>query len=177
VESFDELVSHYYDRVFRAALFMCGDRQAAEDLVQESFLAAGQSLDRFEGRSSPYTWLYGILLNKFRKWLRERGEMRYLQEMADEGHADAAADRLEAVVQEPMQEIEKQEMADLVQEAILELPPYHRSVLVLRYLEAFSYEEIAESLGCSIGTVKSRIHYALKKLARRLRLARGFEED
>ena len=71
-KDFQTLVHEHYDRIFRAARFMCGDQYAAEDLVHETFLAAAQSFGRFQGRSSVYTWLYGIMLNKFRRWIRKR---------------------------------------------------------------------------------------------------------
>jgi len=176
IESFQELVEHYYDRLFRAALFMSGDRETAEELVQESFLAAGESLNTFEERSSVYTWLYGILLNKFRKWLREQGGALSLQQITErsDGEGDAALLAAEGV--QPLQQLERREIAEQVQNAIRQLPPHHRSVLTLRYLEELSYEEISTMLGCSIGTVKSRIHYALKKVANQMRYIRGLDE-
>jgi len=176
IESFQELVERYYDRLFRAALFMSGDRGTAEELVQESFLAAGESLSTFEERSSAYTWLYGILLNKFRKWLREQGSALSLQQITERGDDEGNAAPLAAEGVQPLQQLERKEIAEQVQNAIRQLPPHHRSVLTLRYLEGLSYEEISTTLGCSIGTVKSRIHYALKKVAKQMRHTYDLDE-
>jgi len=168
-QSLDKLARAHYDRLFRAALFLCNDASVAEDLVQETFLAAIRSLGSFEGRSSHYTWLYGILLNKFRAWLRRRdGRIAIGDLPAGEGTADAA----ELIADEgpgAEQNVARREAAEVVRQALDELPAHHRSVLVLRYLERMSYQEVADTLGCSLGTVKSRIHYALRKIGGKLK--------
>lgn len=160
-----ELAEKYYDRLFRAALFMCGEEGVAEELVQETFLAAAESLDSFEGRSSHYTWLYGILLNKFRGWLRQKDrQAASLQRRADNMDVAGASELIEGETPEASEKMIQRETAERVRQAIDALPPHHRSVLVLRYVEDMSYQEIAETLDCSLGTVKSRIHYALEKV-------------
>jgi len=175
--SFQELVDEHYDRLFRAALFMSGDRQVAEELVQESFLAAAESIHRFEGRSSIYTWLYGILRNKFRRWLRKKGKTVSLQLLEDRAPGDENPLSLKSEETHPPDRVESEETAEIIREIVDELPPHHRDVLVLRYMEDYSYKEIAEALDCSIGTVKSRIHYALDKVGHRLRTKGGFEDS
>jgi RNA polymerase sigma-70 factor (ECF subfamily) len=175
VVTLDELVDQYYDRLFRSALFLCGDRKVAEDLVQETFLAAGESIDRFEERSSPYTWLYGIFRNKFRSWLRKKDRAVSLQHLGQAGNGDGSEFTLEDEERGPEEELARQEEGELVQEVVDELPDHHRRVLVLRYVEEYSYQEIADALDCSIGTVKSRIHYALKKVGRKLRKQHGID--
>jgi len=165
----DELARTHYDRLFRAALFMCNDADTAEDLVQETFLAAATSLESFEGRSSFYTWLYGILLNKFRAWLRRKGRAIALDEMVSDTEDGSLADLLADDRPDAPEQMTQRETAALVREALDELPAHHRSVLVLRYLETMSYQDVADALGCSLGTVKSRIHYALQKVAGKLR--------
>lgn len=164
-----KLVEEHYDRIFRAARFMCADLAAAEDLVQETFLAAAQSLGRFEGRSSTYTWLYGILLNKFRRWLRHKGRSALSLQRMGEGDTGRGADEvLETDYPGPEQNAERREAAELVRGAIENLTVEHRSVITLRYIEDMSYDEIAEALNCPVGTVKSRIHYALQRIAKSL---------
>ncbi len=172
-ESLQELVHSHYDRLFRAALFMCGSPEAAEDLVQETFLAAVTSLPSFQGRSSSYTWLYGVMLNKFKGWLRQKGGPISLQQIAEESDLAGASELLAADEPGAHEQVVRRETAQIVREALDELPHHHRSVLALRYLEGMSYREIAESLGCSLGTVKSRIHYALRKVAGKLEHRRG----
>ena len=167
--SFQQLVEEHYDRLFRAARFMCGDPQAAEDLVQETFLAAGETLDKFQGRSSAYTWLYGILLNKWRRWLRGRSRrVISLQGMAWNDEADNPADLLESNLPSPAGSAEEREAAEQVRRAIEDLPEDHRAAVILRFVEDLSYQEIGEIMGCPLGTVKSRIHYALKKIGKEL---------
>ena len=164
----EQLARQHYDRLCRAAVFMCGSVDAAQDLVQETFLAAATALDSFEGRSSSYTWLYGIMLNKLRRWLRNKDKVHSLHEPVWGSDGAAALELLEADQPAVDEEVARREEARMVREALDQLPPHHRSVLVLRYLESMSYEEIAETLSCSLGTVKSRVHYALRKVADRL---------
>jgi RNA polymerase sigma-70 factor (ECF subfamily) len=168
-ENLRKLVDEHYDRLFRAARFMCGDLSVAEDLAQETFLAAAESLKTFEGRSSTYTWLYGILLNKFRRWLRRRGVRALsLQAIGSDDEGEHSRDYLQADQPGPGELAERREAAGLVRTAIQGLEADHRSVVMLRYVEEMSYSEIAEVLDCPIGTVKSRLHYALRKIGRRL---------
>lgn len=176
-KSLHRLVEEHYDRIFRAARFMCGDMAAAEDLVQETFLAAAESLSSFEGRSSTYTWLYGILLNKFRRWLRhkERAAVSLHRTVGDDDERDGQ-ETLEAAQPGPGEDAERREAAELVRRAIQELTAEHRSVVTLRYVEGMSYYEIAEVLGCPVGTVKSRMHYALQKIAKKLPDSVGLPE-
>ncbi len=163
------LVDRHYDRLFRAARFMCGDEEAAEDLVQETFLAAIDARHRFEGRSSDYTWLYGILLNKFRGWVRRRkASFLSLQELSGPSDRGGGAAQLEADVPGPVQRAVRRENIEQVRDAIQELSPDHRAVITLRYVEQLPYQEIADLLDCPLGTVKSRIHYALQQIAESL---------
>ncbi len=164
--SLRELVEQHYDRIFRAARFMCGETAAAEDLTQETFLAAGESLSRFRGKSSPYTWLYGILLNKFRRWLRRRKRRTAisLQAISDGSAGREGAEVLEADVPLPEEYAAQREDAGRVRAAMDTLTPDHRGVIALRFMDGLSYQEIANALDCPVGTVKSRIHYALLKI-------------
>jgi len=168
-DEFHNLVHQHYDRIFRAARFMCNGQQAAEDLVHDTFLAAAESWKRFQGRSSTYTWLYGIMLNKFRRSMRKRStKVISLQQRADED-ALSIGDMLESDNPLPQDDIERRETIRHVRAAVLELPAEHRSVIALRFVEGLSYQEIGEALGCPLGTVKSRIHYALEKIGARLK--------
>lgn len=167
------LAREHYDRLSRSAVFLCGNRDAAEDLVQETFLAAVTALPSFQRRSSSYTWLYGIMLNKFRAWLREKNGMVLLPDVSEDSEASNPADLLEADELGAYEKLVRGETAQIVREALNELPAHHRAVLALRYLENMSYEEIAKVLDCSLGTVKSRIHYALRRIAAKLKRLQG----
>jgi len=162
---FQALVEEHYDRLFRAARFMCGSRQPAEDLVQETFLAAGESIKHFEGRSSPYTWLYGILLNKWRRHLRRRSRRTFsLESMSWDDERRSAAELLPSEAPDPADNAQQQEATAQVRRAIRQLPEDQRAAVTLRFVEDLSYQEIGQILDCPLGTVKSRIHYALKKI-------------
>jgi RNA polymerase sigma-70 factor (ECF subfamily) len=167
-QEFRRLVEEHYDRLFRAARFMCGDPQAAEDLLHDTFLAAARSLERFRGRSSAYTWLYGIMLNKFRRYLRRKGSRALSLQAIGHGREDARGEMIASETPGPVERLESKEAARRVREAIQELSPDHRSVVTLRFLEGLPYAEIAEMLDCPVGTVKSRIHYALQNIERHL---------
>ncbi len=167
----EKLARAYYDRLFRAAMFMCNDVKVAEDLVQDTFVAAVKAIDRFEGRSSHYTWLYGIFLNKFRSWLRKEKKQRQvsLQERADMYEMSNVGELLESDMPDTSEIMQQHERADAVREALDELSPEHKVVLVLRYVEGMPYEKISGVVDCPLGTVKSRVHYALQKVGNKLR--------
>lgn len=168
-EEFRSLVEEHYDRLFRSARFMCDDSQAAEDLVQETFLAAADARDRFEGRSSDYTWLYGIMLNKFRRWLRrKKRSFLSLQLLGGRGEDSRGTPPVETDSPGPVEQLLRQEQIEQVRRAMEELSADHRAVVTLRYVEGMSYEEIAEAVDCPLGTVKSRIHYALQHIGQYL---------
>jgi RNA polymerase sigma-70 factor (ECF subfamily) len=162
------LVEDHYDRLFRAARFMAGDLGTAEELVQDTFLAAAEGGKRFEGRSSEYTWLYGILLNKFRRWLR-RKRPRTVPLAGNPASSASRADSLASGEPTPLEAAIRKESVRQVREALDGLSADHRAVVTLRYVEGMSYEEIAGVVGCPTGTVKSRIHYALRRIADHLR--------
>ena len=168
-QSLRKLVRQHYDRLFRAARFMCGDLSTAEDLVQDTFLAAAKSLKNFQGRSAIYTWLYGILLNKFRHWLRRKdATIASLHLTSAEDGGAAPADFLPSQSPGPDQLAEREEMAQLVRSVVDTLSEDHKGVVTLRYVEGMSYEQISQTLDCPIGTVKSRIHYALLRIGEKL---------
>ncbi len=154
-----ELVASYGDRLFRSACLLCGDEAEAQDLVQETFLQAVRSAHRFGGRSSVYTWLHGILLNLTRHYHRDRKRMVYDEELAR---------RETAVAEETPSRLDVETASGALGEALQRLSAPHREVLVLRFYEGMKIHEIAAHLGASRGTVKSRLHYAIAELQRRL---------
>lgn len=148
---------------------MCGDETVAEELVQETFVGAVKSINNFEGRSSYYTWLYAILRNKFRSWLRKKDRKPVsLERTAGEEEGWGVDEFLEDDQPDAEKTLIRREEVHHVRAALDELPPHHRDVLVLRYLEDMNYQDIADTLECSLGTVKSRIHYALKKVGKKM---------
>ena len=154
-----ELVVSHGDRLFRSACLLCGNQAEAQDLVQETFLQAVRSAHRFGGRSSVYTWLHGILLNLTRHYHRDRKRMVYDEELARQ--------ETPALEENPSR-LDVEMTTGALAEALRRLSGPHREVLVLRFYEDMKIHEIAAHLGISKGTVKSRLHYAIAEMQRRL---------
>jgi RNA polymerase sigma-70 factor, ECF subfamily len=142
------------DRLLRSAYLLCGNATEAQDLVQETFLQALKSAHRFRGESANYTWLHGILLNVSRRHHRKQKRFvldeNIVLETPINGSAEAEADR--------------EFRATRVAHALQTLSPEHREVIVLRFYENLKIHEIAAQSGMSAGTIKSRLHYALRCL-------------
>jgi RNA polymerase sigma-70 factor, ECF subfamily len=151
-------VAEHGERLFRAARYLLGNEQEAEDLCQATFLELCRSIDRFEGRASLYTWLYRILLNLYYRRLRRRRLERQAQ-----------ADVVTAESWDPPEPRADAEHRDgRLREAILALPRIYQTVIVLHYLESRSAVEIGAILALPAGTVRSRLHEARTLLRRRL---------
>src|SRR5689334_9018832 len=170
--AFDELVTRYRTRVFGMIYNMAHSEQDAWDLAQESFLKAWKSISRFRGQSSFYTWVYRIVMNVTIDWLRKKqirggaGEFDDAVQLKEVDPASRTAPHADAL---PHERMEQSEIRERIDAAIAQLSPEHRAVILLKEIENMQYNEIAESLGCSIGTVMSRLFYARKKLQNLLR--------
>jgi RNA polymerase sigma-70 factor, ECF subfamily len=172
-EAFRELVERYQRRVLAVVTGMLHDREAALDVTQETFIKAYRSIGRFKGDASFYTWIYRIAVNlaidyQRREWRRPAtGNNRGPSGSGHEDLLDRISDETPAA--DPFHATVDSELRDRVREAIDELTPDHKAVILLRELEGLSYEEISRVMQCSKGTVMSRLHYARKKLQRRLK--------
>jgi len=166
--AFEELVRRYSERAYRAAFRVVRDAQIAEDVLQEALLKAYRSLRSFESRSSFYTWLYRITVNLAldRQRRDKRGPML---EWNDEIARDVEPRGVVNAPANPEVASQRVQIRALVAEGIQELPDGQREVLLLREVEGLSYEEIAQSMEISKGTVMSRLHYARKKMIAFLR--------
>ena len=166
--AFDWLVTHYHAPVFNLILGMLSDPTDAADGTQEVFLKAFKGIRQFRQGSSLKTWLYRIAIREalnHRRWFR-----RHLQKNVsidaepEEGQARIEIEDLHAT---PFDQLASREIQSVVQQALAQVPEVFRSAVILRDLEGLSYEEVAEVLECSVGTVKSRIlrgRRALKEL-------------
>jgi len=163
--AFETLVRRYSERAFRAAYRVVRDQQAAEEVLQEALIKAYRALPRFEARSSFYTWLYRITVNLALDW-RRRSKREPTVEWDDAiAHEVDPRGLVAATVSvDPEVEMRRHEIRDLVSAGIQTLPDGQREVLLLREVDGLSYEEIAESMQISKGTVMSRLHYARKKM-------------
>jgi RNA polymerase sigma-70 factor (ECF subfamily) len=158
--AFERLVERYYQRVDRLAQQVVRHPMAAEDITQECFLRAYRALPRFRGEASFYSWLYRIAINLCLNYLRQQATR---VSTAEEPEASAFP------VADPSSLLENQERERLVRAAINALPAHYRVAIILRDLEGFSYQEVADILGVPLGTVKSRINFGKRLLRKTLR--------
>src|SRR2546423_13014132 len=171
-EAFDELVTRYRIRVFAMIYNMVHNEQDAWDLAQESFVKAWKSIKRFRRHSSFYTWIYRIVMNVTIDWLRKKqikGAGTEFDDSVRVKEVDPAARTVPKAGPLPHQRMEQREIRARIDRAIGQLSPEHRAVILMKEIEGMQYHEIAEALGCSIGTVMSRLFYARKKLQNSLR--------
>ena len=180
-EAFRVLVERYQGRAYGLALRVMRDEEQARDVVQEAFLKAYRSLDRFEGRSSFYTWFYRVVMNLCIDAKRRQPPGRMVE--WDEGHAletpvGTGLDAVDPVRQQasgPAGDLERAELRETIRRAIEALPDDARQSLLLREVDGLGYSEIAKSLGIPKGTVMSRLHHARRRL-RALLAEQGVEE-
>ncbi len=161
--AFEALVRRYSERAYRAAYRVVRDSDMAEEVLQEALIKAYRGLERFELRSSFYTWLYRIVVNLALD-RRRRAKRAPQLEWDDRVAREADPRAVMPSSTDPELASRRSEVCELVSLGIQELPDGQREVLLLREVEGLSYEEIAQSMQISKGTVMSRLHYARKKM-------------
>ncbi|HEV8111991.1 MAG TPA: sigma-70 family RNA polymerase sigma factor [Planctomycetota bacterium] len=154
--SFQLLVERYQERIFSLARHYTRNAVDVEDLVQDTFLKAFSRLDTFQGQSSFFTWLYRIAVNTILDGIKRRG--RSPVNIVEDPEAVAAPGSTR--VSGPSAGMERDEIARITHAVLGELPEIFRAVLVMREFEDLSYQQIADVLGISIGTVESRLFRA-----------------
>lgn len=170
VESFELLISSYDKRAYNIAYRVMGNEEDAKDMAQEALLRVYRSIKDFRGQSSFSTWLYRIVTNVCLDELRRRKNEKYvsmdstIQTDSGELHMELCSDK-----ETPESAFERVEQREAIKNAIRELNDEYRSVIVLRDIQGFSYEEISNILDCSLGTVKSRINRARTMLRDKLK--------
>jgi RNA polymerase sigma-70 factor (ECF subfamily) len=169
-KAFEELVERYQRKIVSVALGMVHNREDAIEIAQETFVKAFENLERFKGESSFYTWLYRIVVNRAIDFQRRERRRPTVGLEDSSGTGEGYEEILkEERLDDPYQRAEAHEVGDRVTEAINELTPDHKAVILLREVEGLSYDEISRVMQCSKGTVMSRLHYARKKLQKRLK--------
>ena len=163
--AFGELCRVYENRLLRQAHALCGDANLAEDLAQDTLVEVWKSLHRFNGRCRFFTWLCAIMLHRHRKILRQK-RLRPWPALAggERREFSTRASQQEAAEPWPDEAAQSREHAALVRRCVARLPRKHQQVIYLRFSADDSLEGIAAALGCSVGTVKSRLFHALEKL-------------
>lgn len=172
-KSYQLLVGRYQKKLFSVAYGMIRHTEDALDLVQEAFLKGFRSLSNFQGQSSFYTWIYRILINLCIDFIRKEKRQvvqDYDDTMLQKAEEDnpAFSTRSSSFHQNPFHAISNKELGEQIWNAIDTLSENHRLVILLREVEGLSYEEIAETLQCSKGTVMSRLHHARSRLRQAL---------
>jgi RNA polymerase sigma-70 factor (ECF subfamily) len=170
--AFRGLVERHQRRAFAIALALVRDENDARELVQDAFLRVHKSLPTFQGGSSFFTWLYRIITNLsidlMRKPGRQTADLEEARLDRDDGvDADIPfLGRIEGA--DPVDIVRRREIAARLQSALDALPSYHRAVIVMRELDGLSYEEMAQAMGVSKGTIMSRLFHARQKLQKAL---------
>jgi RNA polymerase sigma-70 factor (ECF subfamily) len=183
-EAFRALFDRHHRRAYGLALGVVKRHDDALDVVQDAFIKAHRALAGFEGASSFYTWLYRIVMNVAIDHLR-RGKRSQSVDWSDAEerrlHDEIAGD-VEGIVprlldEHPGKALVRKEMRAHLTTALASLSDNHRAVLVMRELEGLSYEEMAQAMGCSKGTIMSRLFHARKNMQRRLLELMGGQKD
>lgn len=165
VAAFDELIVRYRERVVGLLYQMTGNREDAADLAQDAFIKAFQSIRSFSGQASFFTWLYRIAVNGALTHLRHNQNRIFfsLEKMHEDGTTTEIIARL-TDTQGADRETFVRELQEKLNEALQKLSIKHRTVITLFEIDGLSHEEIAGIVGCSVGTVRSRVHYAKQQL-------------
>ncbi|MCA3220507.1 MAG: RNA polymerase sigma factor RpoE [Burkholderiales bacterium] len=176
--AFELLVAKYQRKIFRLLSRLIRDPAEVEDVAQEAFVKAYRALPNFRGESAFYTWLYRIAINTAKNHLVAQGRRAPTTTETDVEDAENfdEADQLRDV-NTPESMLQSRQVGEAVNRAIEKLPEDLRTAIVLRELEGLSYEEIAESMNCPIGTVRSRIFRAREAIASELRPLLGTTKD
>lgn len=163
--SFNKLVDKYHSRIYSLTYQMTSNREDAEDLTQEIFIKAFEALPRFKGRSSFYTWLYRIGINKTINYRKKRNRNRPIS--IDALDQDITYDEVYAELDSkdsPLRHIGLNELQVKLNEAMQRLSLKHRTVVVMHDIEGIPHDEIAKIVGVSVGTIRSRLFYARRQL-------------
>jgi len=157
----DALVLAYGNRLLRAAFSLCGNPTDAQDIVQDTLVQAIQSIQRFRGDAALYTWLHGILLNMARRHRRRQGKLIPVENLPEEPNETQERPG-------PAGALVADEDAAALFAALQTISEEHREILVLRYFENQTIAQISDALGIPGGTVKSRLHYAVDALRKKM---------
>jgi len=163
--AFEELVARNRDKIYSRAFSMVRNEEQAIDLSQEAWVKGWQRLNQFQGESTFLTWMTRIIINLCLDHLRR--EKRLRTESIDQLDEEwGGVERQMPVVNtNPTERLERDELRQRIDRALKQLSVEHRTVLVLHEFEGLEYKEIAKRVGCSIGTVMSRLFYARRRMA------------
>lgn len=169
-EALRTLIERHHEDLLRFLTRLVGDRSAAEDVFQETFLQIHLSAESFDASRRFRPWLFTIAANKGRDYLRKRGRQQSMEVSAPvggDGERPSIVDLMELDFPSPDAAMDERERDSLVQRALSGLSPTMREILLLAYFQRLSYAQMAEDLQIPLGTVKSRLHAAVAAFAKR----------
>jgi RNA polymerase sigma-70 factor (ECF subfamily) len=166
VAAFDHLIRRYRERLFGVVYNLTSNREDAADLTQDAFIKAFQSIQRFSGQSTFFTWLYRIAVNSAISHLRKNRLRAFFSLESLDADEPVARDVVAALTDKTDSERDAfvRELQERLNAAMQKLSIKHRTVVTLFEIDGLSHQEIAEVMGCSVGTVRSRLHYAKQLL-------------
>jgi len=171
-KEFEKIVITYQDKVYALSYQLTGNHADAQDLAQEVFVRAYLNLDKFRFEADLGTWLHRITINVYlnsrRKNKKDKDNVAYSLDEPLPTEEGEVARELAATDTDPQEVLATKEKQRYIRQALKSLPPEYRAVLVLREFQGLSYEDIAKVLGCSLGTVKSRLNRARQALKEKL---------
>ena len=169
-DAFRALVEKHQRRAYAVALGVLHDPDDARDVCQEAFLKAHRNLVNFEGEAQFFTWLYRIVMNLCIDHLRKRRHQRveFDEAIAGDEAEDDTGISPQRLGFDPERALTDKDLRGHIWRALGQLSPVHRAVLVMREVEGLSYQEMADQVGCSIGTIMSRLFHARKKMQKML---------
>ena len=163
--AFEELIARHRDRIYARAYSMMRNEEEAVDLSQEAWVKGWQRLRQFQGESSFGTWMTRVVINLCLDQLRKQKRQQTESIEAMDEESGGVERQMPVVTVNPTAGLERRELRQRIDRALGQLSYEHRTVLVLHEFEDMEYKEIARTMGCSIGTVMSRLFYARRKLA------------
>jgi len=175
-DAFSRLIAEQKDKIYRLALKLTGNREDAEDIVQETFLKAVDNIDKFRLESSFGTWLYTIALNSIRVHMgsRKRMNIKDIDEYLPDSHSDENIHSQLYDWGDPHKLFERKQLEEMIESSLAELPHKYNMPFILRYMEDMSVKEVSKILNLSLPATKSRILRA--RLAMREKLSELFQE-
>jgi len=163
--AFEELVARHRDKIYARAFSMMRNEEEAIDLSQEAWVKGWQRLHQFQGESSFGTWMTRIVINLCLDQLRKQKRQRTESIEAMDEESGGVERQMPVITINPTAGLERNELRQRIDKALSQLSYEHRTVMVLHEFEEMEYKEIAKTMGCSIGTVMSRLFYARRKMA------------
>ncbi|MTI66725.1 MAG: sigma-70 family RNA polymerase sigma factor [Firmicutes bacterium] len=157
IDAFEKLIENHEKRAYNIALKMLKDPNDAMDVSQEAFIKVFKSIKKFNHKSSFSTWLYRIVVNTCIDFIKKNKKNYSLDQSIQTEEGEIKREITDLSITDPKEILDKKLTREFVQSAINKLDEIHKTVIILRDIQEFSYKEISEILDCSLGTVKSRI--------------------